>query len=829
MPRAMATPIAKVLAIIISFCLRISVTELVDDDGSCEFLQKGETKACQLQFRTARDLSTQLQEASAPPVFMEGIERQIKETRQDNSEKRGRMQKQKHQGEGVGKRKAVVAEDIVQVLAGTDIEFKAGANPFFADFTSNGNTLPQIKMPWGFNDWVPQTNGGVDGGADGGTRGAFWFNDRDSVFQGMRCTHQPSPWLGDYGHFILQPHIDDLPRDLQWSAKSSVFRPYLLNTTLEGIGFEFVPTSHAALLRITFPASAKSAHLSVRVADSKLSIDHGEVIRGNTISNPGDGVPENWAGMYFTVKAVTGTLGKGASAVEDQSYSNGKRGTLHFKTGSGSVLVAVASSFISQEQADLNLEQEVGSKSFQQVLAEGRSEWSRQFSRVQVDALDETQLKVFYTNLWKSLLFPRYLQEVNSDGQEVHRSPYTGEVNKGKLVADSGFWDSYISVYPLQSLFFSDNMGSLIDAWVNSYKSAQWLPQWASPGQRAMMVGTLGDVTLADAIAKSQWGFLSGFDVNKAYEAIRKDAFNISQDPKFGRKGLEDYIEKGYVTADVPESVSITLDYYTSDAAIARAAGILGKYDDEKVLTARSKRYDEIFNKDTQFFQPKDTKGRFWGRVDPGDTSGFTEAGPWQYRFYLPHDVEGLQRLYNGTLCDTIKAMMTADVEAMDSRPPDLKFPETFGLYTHGNQPVHHILYVAKKAGCDSIADKYLRKVMQTLYTTDGWAGDEDNGEMASWYILSALGLYTLEGAKDELVLGSPIIKHAHLQLANNKFLTVATENQASDHAYVQSVTWTPQDGSPHEVTGNVLKFTKLMQGGTLTFTMGPSPKTASS
>jgi len=532
--------------------------------------------------------------------------------------------------------------------------------------------------------------------------------------------------------------------------------------------------------------------------------------------------------MYFNLQALSGTW-------HTDPHNTQRVGTIRFDLNR-TALAAVATSFISQEQADLNLQREVGSKSFDQVVAEGKAKWAQMLGRVRIEAIDETQLEVFYTNLWKGMLFPRFLQEVNAEGEEVHRSPYTGQVHSGKLAADSGFWDSHRTVYPLQSIIFPDNLGSLIDGWVHAYEEAGWLPQWPSPGQRCSMVGTMGDVPLADAIAKSKWGILSGFDVNKAYSAVRQDAFSEPSGGLYGRKGLQHYIQRGYVPSHVSESVSRTLNYYVSDAAIARAAGLLGMQEDEQMLRQRSKRFDVLFNNQTGFFQPKDGSGNYSRNFDPlAWGNGFTEAGAWQYRFYLPHDVHGLQKLYGGKLCDRIQEMFERrDWPAFHIGSYDQEIHEMweltsihheFGLYAHGNQPVHHILYVAKKAGCDTVGDKYLRKVMQHLYTTRGWPGDEDNGEMASWYVLSALGIYTLEGAKDELVLGSPAIRHATVQLPNQKLLTVTAENQASNHIYVHSATWTPEGGSPRTITGNVLKFTELMRGGKLVFEMGASPK----
>jgi len=708
-------------------------------------------------------------------------------------------------------------EDIVHVLAGTDT-ISMSAN-------SNGNTLPQIKMPWGFNDWAPQTDG---------VNGAWWFQRGSNSFEGLRCTHQPSPWIGDYGHFLLQPHTEESAITLKWSPETSIFRPYLFQSTLEGIKFQFTPTSHAAMIRLHFPKKAPFARLSLIIGDGNMRVDDGTTIRGVTTAHSDNkGVPDDWTGMFFTVKALSGTR---TSEGRLLGHTH-ERAILDFETGKGPVLIAVGTSFISEAQADLNLQQELGSKSFEDVMAEGKAKWAQQLGRVRIDAIDENQLAVFYTNLWKAMLFPRNLGEVDAWGKEVHRSPYTGEVKRGKLVADSGFWDSYRTVYQLQSLLAPDNLGGLIDGWVDAYREARWLPQWPSPGQvEHGMVGTMGDVTLADAIVKSKWGLVSGFDVDLAYDAIRKDAFH-QPEGHFGRSALQDYIDKGYVPSPDTNSVSKTLNYYESDAAIARAARILGKAADDKALCERSKRYGILFNPKTGFFQPKDENGEFaenWSPLVWG--SGFTEAGAWQYRFYVPHDVEGLNKLYNGKICEAIQNMMSQTQEPayllggsyggeIHEQRELAAIQTEFGQYAHGNQPVHHILYVAKKAGCNSVADKYLRRVMRKLYTKRGWAGDEDNGEMASWYILSSLGVYQLEGAKDELVLGSPAVRNATVKLPGNKFFTVDTINQGVSHVYVQSARWTPAGGHQRPINDNVMKFTELMQGGTLTFEMGPFPR----
>jgi len=343
-------------------------------------------------------------------------------------------------------------------------------------------------------------------------------------------------------------------------------------------------------------------------------------------------------------------------------------------------------------------------------------------------------------------------------------------------------------------------------------------------------------VSIADAIVKSQLGLISGFDVNKAYEMIRKDAYTPGEG-LFGRTGLNDYISKGYVPYHLSdEAVSMTLNHYVADAAIANAALALGHTDDYEDLAARSKRYGVIFNNESLFFQPKTKDGQWRGGFDPlAWKDGFTESGPWHYRFYVPHDVEGLKELYGGRICEFLDAEMTTTAgeafhvggygHAIHEETELQKMHYEFGYYAHNNQPVHHILWVAKKAGCDAVADNWLRRTMDHLYTMQGWSGDEDNGEMASWYVLSALGVYALEQGKDELVIGSPAVSHAVVQLPNGKSLTVSTNGQSKENVYVQSVSFFPASGGEQYIYNNLMKYTDLMNGGELHFVLNSSPR----
>jgi len=788
------------------------------------------------------------------------------------------------------------AVELVQMLAGTQL----------SDRMSNGNTLPQVKRPWGFNDWAPHTSGTL-------TDNAWWFHTADSTFKGFKCSHQPSPWLGDWGYFSFMPDMGSSTASaedsysyirrnkerpsgyMHYSPTESTWKPYLFKASLgkdskatERMNFEFSPTDHAGAARVTFPEGMQeTGSIMVRVPMGSSSVKKA-ILSGYTTTAAEDTVPKNFK-LHFVMKFSEEPKHVKAEECAPAPCSILR---LDFHRGVQTVEVRVATSLISFQQALVNLNQEIGDKSFDTVVEEGRQVWSEALGRVSVQMEDDTQHKVFYTNLWKAMLFPRFLTETDAHGKEVHYSPFNGKIEPGKLVVDSGFWDAYHTVYPLNSIAFPEKLGHLMDGWVNAFNENGWIPQWASPGNRDSMVGTMSDVSIADAIVKSEAGGFS-FDIDKAYKAILKDAEHVPDDRidarKGGRQELAEYDEYGYVAEDCgrrgakkwtytppevgmlvedrkfpvgsnsshrfvydgmlhkvnspsypvnpdsgmmqlgrrsgeyamsgcnTETVARSLDNAVADAAVARAAEKLGHTDTAKKFFDRSQRASRaLFNNESKFFQPKDSNGEYLDGFSPlAWRRGFTEGSAYHYRYFLPHDVELLQTLFDGQLCSALKEDLEHttppafnnggygyDIHEMREHEATQK---DFGMYNHCNQPAHELLWVAKKAGCDELADKYLRRVMDKLYTTEGWCGDEDNGEMGAWYVLSALGIYSLEGAKDEMVLGSPAVSHASVRLPGDRgHLTVVAKNQGRKNVYVQSVTWTPTGGSPEAVLGNV-------------------------
>jgi predicted alpha-1,2-mannosidase len=516
------------------------------------------------------------------------------------------------------------------------------------------------------------------------------------------------------------------------------------------------------------------------------------------------------------------------------------------------ITLRVGTSFISADQALLNLESEVGKKSFDDVLQESHAEWESVLSRVDVTvpsaytAQERNDLyTVFYSALYRASLFPRDISEVDASGNAVHWSPYSsGGPFAGPMTTDSGFWDAYSTVYPYLSLINRPRLGAMLQGWVNSYQEGGWLPKWASPGYRGSMVGTMGDATLADAIIKQ----IPGFDVDAAYEAIRKDAF-VAPDANssgVGRPCLPSYLKYGYIPRGSPsvtggtcsEVLSENLLYLQADYAISEAAKFLGKATDADELQTRSGNYAVIFDGDsTGLFRSRDiVTQKFTEPFDQFAWGGdYTEAGPWQYRFHMPFDPKGLRDLYQSSGLDMCAELTRAQTMAGVYHIGDYgsqiheqtEFAENcWGQYSHNNQPVHHMLYMfgaSDTAGfsgaCAAKGQEYLRRAQLELYApgVDMFAGDDDNGQMGAWFVLSSIGLYSLSPGSEEYVFGSPLFERVSIALDDGKFLDISAENSSKSNVHISRVTW---NGVDFPQGSNGIKYSDLMMGGELKFYM---------
>lgn len=553
--------------------------------------------------------------------------------------------------------------------------------------------------------------------------------------------------------------------------------------------------------------------------------------------------------FYLTVDAPRASGGAVLQNVSDNMYDAGLEGYLEFAADDSAteeIVIRIGTSFISLKQAKTNLEREApASKTFKDIASESKQRWDGVLGVVGVDAAgqDPARVRTFYSSLYRASLFPRNLFEYDEDGKPIHYSPYDskGRTFPGELASDSGFWDAYRTVYPLTSLVQPDQYARTIRGWLNAYREGGWLPSWPSPGERGAMTGLMQDCTLADAIVKRP----EGVNLTLAYEAIHKDLFTVTPpDSKIGRKDLGNYIKLGYLPVDghADNVVSATLNYALADHSAALAAKSLGNDEDYKTLSARAGGWKLLWDAEALggtrgqpgFFRAKFGNGSYVPEFDAyawgGLRNEYTEAAGYQYRFYVPHDGEALAEVYGGgdKMCSALDEMMTASpvyhLGSWGLHHEQVEMVQNcFGQYEHNNQPVHHVMYMFKRAGCPELGQKWLRYGMRTLYGPDvGYSGDEDNGEMASWFVLSAMGLYQLIPADTLYEIGSPLFESVTVGLGGNKTLEILAPGNSDETPYVASVHW---NGKP--VPSLRIDFNQLRQGGKLVFNMSSDPAAA--
>lgn len=722
--------------------------------------------------------------------------------------------------------------DLVNPLMGTDSEYAL----------SYGNTYPAVAVPWGMNFWTPVT----------GEMGSGWGYTYDAhKISGIKQTHQPSPWMNDYAAFELMAvtgpvRIKQEERASWFSHMAEVSKPYKYQVYLadHDVTAEVVPTSRAAQFRFTFPES-DDAHIVLDAYNegSMVTIDPKRRRITGYVRNNSGGVPENFHN-YFVLEfdrdfTVTRTWDQNFQLHDELKSEGGHVGAVvSFKTEKGDqVGVKVASSFISPEQALLNLEREVGDKSFEQTEAAARAEWEKELSRIRVTDSDIDNRKTFYSALYRMLLFPRPLHEVTADGKTVHYSPYNGKVEDGYLYTDNGFWDTWRAVFPFFALMYPDFDSKVMQGLVNTYEESGWLPEWASPGHRNVMIGSNSAILIADAYLNG----VRGFDAEKLYEAMVKNATTSEGRPRddsgrvinaVGREGVEYYNRLGYVPYDVgiKENAARTLEYATADFALSRLAAALGKTEDAQKYARQAQNYRKLYDAESGWMRGRNQDGSWATPFNPykwGDA--FTEGNSLHYSWSVMQDVQGLIDLMGGD---------QKFVERLDSiftTPPifdDSYYGQTIheiremqivdmGQYAHGNQPIQHMIYLYDWAGAPWKAQYHVRNVLEKLYSHGpiGYPGDEDNGQTSAWYVFSALGFYPVTPAVGEYAIGSPLFDRVDLTMPGGKALTIIAENNSDENVYIQSVTF---NGQPHEVTW--LDREALQQGGTLTFVMGPKP-----
>ena len=713
------------------------------------------------------------------------------------------------------------AVDFVNPLVGSD------SNPEL----STGNTYPAIAMPWGMNFWVPQT----------GKMGDGWqYTYSAKKIRGLKQTHQPSPWINDYGQFSLLPTVgkpvfDEAKRASWFSHKAEKATPYYYSVYLADydVTAELCPTERAALMAFTFPktdqanvvidAFDKGSYIQVIPSERKVI--------GFSTRNSG-GVPDNFRN-YFVIEFdhdfdafVSVKDGQLISANEQKGNHVGAIITFKTSQRSEKIQARVASSFISSSQAMQNLK-ELGQADMEQLKQQGRQRWNEVLGKIEVEDENIDHLRTFYSCLYRSVLFPRAFYEKDAAGEIVHYSPYNGTVQKGYMFTDTGFWDTFRCLFPLLNLMYPSENVKIQEGLANTYKESGFLPEWASPGHRGCMVGNNSASVVADAYLSG----LRGYDMETLWQAVVHGTQAVHpQVNSTGRLGYEYYNKLGYVPYDmkINESVARTLEYAYDDWCIYQLGKALGKSAKElKPFAKRAMNYQKVFDKETKLMRGRLKDGKFMSPFNPlkwGDA--FTEGNAWHYTWSVFHDPQGLIQLMGGK--DAFNQML----DSVFILPPvfdnsyygytihEIREMQVMdmGNYAHGNQPIQHAIYLYGYSGQPWKTQYWIRQVMDKLYTPapDGYCGDEDNGQTSAWYVFSAMGFYPVCPGSGQYVLGTPYFKSMKLHLENGKDVDIQSEGKG---CYVDDMLL---NGKSYQ--HNYLDMKALMQGTQITYRLSEQP-----
>lgn len=723
-------------------------------------------------------------------------------------------------------------------LSARDVNYADYVNPLMGTQStfelSTGNTYPAIARPWGMNFWTPQT----------GKMGDGWqYTYTANKIRGFKQTHQPSPWINDYGQFSImpvvgKPEFDENKRASWFAHKGETAKPYYYKVYLaeHDVVTELTPTERAAMFRFTFPESEHS-YVVVDAFDkaSSVKIDvANRRITGYSTRNSG-GVPDNFRNYFviefdkaFTYKAVVDNKTLIAESTETTSAHAGA--IIGFATKKGETVHArVASSFISEEQALQNLK-ELGDDTFDALVEKGKYAWNDVLGRVEVEGGNLDQYRTFYSCLYRSLLFPRKLYEVDASGAIVHYSPFNGKVLLGYMYTDTGFWDTFRCLFPLLNLIYPSVNKEIQEGLINTYKESGFFPEWASPGHRGCMVGNNSASVLVDAYMKG----VRVDDVATLYEGLLHATENVHPEiSSTGRLGYEYYNRLGYVPYDVKinENAARTLEYAYNDWCIYKLAKELKRPKKEiNMFAHRAMNYKNLFDKETLLMRGKNKDGKFMAPFSPlkwGDA--FTEGNSWHYTWSVFHDPQGLIDLMGGD--DVFVSML----DSVFSVPPvfdDSYYGQVIheiremtvmnmGNYAHGNQPIQHMIYLYNYAKQPWKAQYWLRQVMDRLYTPtpDGYCGDEDNGQTSAWYVFSALGFYPVCPGTDQYVLGAPLFKKATVHFENGKTLEIKAPQNSCTNLYIKDMKVNGAEYSKNYVTHSLLQ-----NGGLVDCVMSDTP-----
>ena len=714
--------------------------------------------------------------------------------------------------------------EYVNTLQGTNSKFEL----------TRGNTYPTIALPFGMNTWSPQTARNGDGWK------YQYFKD---TIRGFQQAHQCSSWTNDYAVFSLMPvsgqlKLSDLERGAKFNHDNEIAKPHYYKVDFDnGITTEVSPSLRGSHMRFSFPKNEK-AYI---VIDGYTGASGIKIDRKNRQIT---GFVRNGRGMdrvkgfknYFVIQFDKSFQEAGiwenrnGKTWENQTSKEGEgiSAYIQFKDGQ-KVQAKIASSYVSLDQAQLNLKRELGKdRNLEQTKANAKAVWNKQLSKILVEGGTEAQMKTFYSCFFRASLFSRKFYEINENGDPFYYSPYDGKVHNGYMYTDTGFWDTFRGQFPLNAILYPEMHGNYVSALVDAYHQRGWLPSWSFPSESGGMIGNHAISLLADAYVKG----LKTFNPEEALEAYYHEATNESPiGPSSGRQGWKEYFTLGYIAyPDVREATAKTLEYAYDDFCGYQLAKASGNKYYEEIFGRQIYNYKNVYDPEVGFMRGRKKNGEWVENFDPFEWGGpFTEGNAWHYLWSVFQDPQGLINLIGGNdnfiskLDEVFTSPNTVHVGTYGGKIHEMTEMQmaNMGQYAHGNQPIQHMIYLYNYAKQPWKAQYHARNVMDKLYdyTENGYPGDEDQGQTSSWYVLSALGFYSVCPGTDQYVLGSPVFKKTTITLENgNKFVINAPKND-KDHVYIEAASLNGQN-----YTKNFITYDDILTGGTFDLKMSTSP-----
>lgn len=643
---------------------------------------------------------------------------------------------------------------------------------------SNGNCYPVTAVPHGMASFTIQTDSTVN---ENNT--THWFySPYHKCFEGLRLSHIPSPWLGDYGKIVIAGQRGEFIHHrgiyfAYYDTELSVTEPAYINArvTRDRYNIELTPTLSGAVIRIKFDEGKGPFRLTL--LGDPLTLEYDErsgYIKGKTNQCDTDG--------YFKGN-------RGTEIVEYLAIKPSCRFSLEAAENVYAITADVpefecriSTSFLSEEQAVLNFENELEGVTFEQAKENAVSLWEEYLSKIQIEDKDEEKKKTFYSCMYRAFLWPRRFYETGKDGKPYHLNFKTGEITPGYMYVDNGFWDTFRTLYPYLSLIDTKLYAEMAEGFYNYYLDNGWLPKWLCPNNVNCMPGMLIEATMGDAIVKE---IVKGELAEGILDAMLKDGECAGKVAGEGRVGLELYRKYGYVPYTAAfESVNETLDNSFGDHCIAMAAEKLGRHDIAEKYLAYSKNYKKLFDKETGFMRPKDEKGNF--RDEPFDPYAwgrdYTEGSAWHSSFGVYHDMEGLNELYGGRLADKIDELMetpaiyTIAVPGYGRAIHEMAemYECHYGQCAMCNQPSFHVPFIYSELGLPEKTSEHIENIAKLFSATpEGYPGDEDNGTTSAWYLLAAMGLYQMSPSTPVYQTARPLFDKMTVKLSNGKTLVI--------------------------------------------------------